>query len=293
MARARPHRHTASRSPGRRVQPNGRGPVNQAGLAFYDRWSMNCSTRGIRPVLTLYHWDLPQELEDAGGWVNRETASRFAEYAGLVAARLGDRVGHWTTLNEPWCSAFLGYAEGHHAPGRTEPAAALAAAHHLLLGHGLAVPALRAAIAPSAQVSLVLNLAAVRSVSDSPADLDAARRIDGLHNRLFLDPVLRGHYPADVLADTASLCDWSFILDTDDEVDRRANRHARRQLLPAHPRRRSRAESQWCGVPASGVAVGLAGLRGHRLPHTAGPGHGYGVAGGREWTARHPCAPQS
>jgi beta-glucosidase len=201
-----------------RVQPTGRGPVNQAGIAFYDRLVDELLDSGIRPVLTLYHWDLPQELEDAGGWVNRDTASRFAEYAGLVAARLGDRVGHWTTLNEPWCSAFLGYAEGHHAPGRTESGAALAAAHHLLLGHGLAVPALRAAIAASAQVSLVLNLAAVRSVSDSPADLDAARRIDGLHNRLFLDPVLSGHYPADVLADTASLCDWSFILDTDVEV---------------------------------------------------------------------------
>ncbi len=201
-----------------RVQPTGSGPVNQPGIAFYDRLVDKLLASGIRPVLTLYHWDLPQELEDAGGWVNRDTAFRFADYGGLVAARLGDRVGHWSTLNEPWCSAFLGYADGHHAPGRTEPAAALAAAHHLLLGHGLAVPALRAAIAADAQVSLVLNLAAVRSVSDRPADLDAARRIDGLHNRLFLEPVLRSHYPADVLADTAGLCDWKFVHDTDVDV---------------------------------------------------------------------------
>jgi beta-glucosidase len=167
--------------------------------------------------VTLYHWDLPQELEDKGGWADRDTAYRFADYAELVAARLGDRVQLWSTLNEPWCSAFLGYGSGVHAPGRTDPYASLAAAHHLLLAHGLGVAAVRRQL-PAAQLSLVLNLGAERPFSDAPADLDAARRIDGLINRLFLDPVFRGRYPADVLADTARLCDWGFVRDGDLET---------------------------------------------------------------------------
>jgi beta-glucosidase len=156
-------------------------------------------------------------LEDDGGWTDRDTAYRFAEYAAIVAGRLGDRVELWSTFNEPWCSAFLGYASGEHAPGRTDPAGALAAAHHLLLAHGLGVQALRAEL-PAAQTSLVVNLSAVRSVSGDPADLDAARRMDGLANRLFLDPVLRGSYPADVRADTARFTDWSFVRDGDLDV---------------------------------------------------------------------------
>jgi beta-glucosidase len=201
-----------------RVQPTGRGPVNPAGAGFYDRLVDALLDAGIRPVLTLYHWDLPQELEDAGGWTKRDTAYRFAEYAGLVADRLGDRVSLWTTLNEPWCSAFLGYGSGEHAPGRTDPAAALTAAHHLLLAHGLGVRALRSVLGAGAQTSLVLNLSEVRAVSRAGADLDAARRIDGLLNRLFLDPVLKGGYPADVLADTASVCDWNFVRSEDPAV---------------------------------------------------------------------------
>jgi beta-glucosidase len=200
-----------------RVQPGGRGPANAAGAAFYDRLVDTLLEHRIRPVLTLYHWDLPQELENAGGWANRDTAFRFADYAGLVAGRLGDRVELWTTLNEPWCSAFLGYASGEHAPGRTDPAAALAAVHHLLLAHGLGVRSLVAA-APGARTSLVLNLGAVRSASDHPADRDAARRVDGLMNRLFLDPVLRGGYPADVQADTAGITDWSFVRPVDADL---------------------------------------------------------------------------
>jgi beta-glucosidase len=200
-----------------RIQPGGRGRVNPAGAAFYDRLVDVLLARGVRPVLTLYHWDLPQELEDDGGWTARDTAYRFADYATLVAQRLGDRVELWTTLNEPWCSAFLGYASGDHAPGRTDPADALAAAHHLLLAHGLGVQALRAHL-PAAPTSLVVNLTAMRSVSGDPADLNAARRMDGLANRLFLDPVLRGAYPVDVLADTSHITDWSFVRDTDLEI---------------------------------------------------------------------------
>jgi beta-glucosidase len=198
-----------------RIVPGGRGPVNEAGLDFYDRLVDELLGAGVSPVATLYHWDLPQELEDAGGWTNRDTAYRFAEYAAGAARRLGDRIPTWTTLNEPWCSAFLGYGNGVHAPGRRNPADALAAHHHLLLAHGLGTAALRAELPAGSEVSLTLNLAAVRPVSESPADLDAARRIDGLANRIFLDPVFHGRYPADVLADTADVTDWSFVHDGD------------------------------------------------------------------------------
>jgi beta-glucosidase len=167
----------------------------------------------VKPWLTLYHWDLPQELEDAGGWPARATASRFAEYAALVADALGDRVENWTTLNEPWCSAFLGYGSGHHAPGRRDPAAAVEAAHHLLLGHGLAVQALRAR--GVGKSGLTLNLYPVSPASDEPGDLDAARRIDGLHNRLFLDSIFRGRYPDDVLTDLRGALGPSVVKDGD------------------------------------------------------------------------------
>jgi beta-glucosidase len=200
-----------------RVVPGGAGAPNPRGLDFYSRLVDALLERGIQPVLTLYHWDLPQELEDAGGWTARDTAARFAEYTAVVARSLGDRVELWTTLNEPWCSAFLGYGSGVHAPGRIDPAASLCAAHHLLLAHGLAVRALRAELPASAKTSLTLNLAAVRAASDSEADRDAQRRIDGLANRIFLDPVLRGRYPADVVADTAGVTDWSFV-EAEDEA---------------------------------------------------------------------------
>jgi beta-glucosidase len=200
-----------------RIQPGGQGRANPAGAAFYDRLTDTLLAKGIRPVVTLYHWDLPQELEDRGGWTARDTAYRFAEYAGLVAARLGDRVELWTTLNEPWCSAFLGYASGEHAPGRTDAAGSLAAVHHLLLGHGLGVRAIRDRL-PAARTSIVLNLGATRSVSTSPADRDATRRVDGLMNRLFLDPLLHKRYPVDVQADTAGITDWSFVRDGDLDV---------------------------------------------------------------------------
>ncbi|RAG84298.1 beta-glucosidase [Streptacidiphilus pinicola] len=198
-----------------RVQPTGTGPANKRGLDFYRALVDDLLSRGIQPCLTLYHWDLPQELEDAGGWPERETAYRFAEYAELVASALGDRVRLWTTLNEPWCSAFLGYSSGVHAPGRTDPVASLKAAHHLNLGHGLAVKALRAGLPTEAQVSVTLNPAYTRPFSDAPADVDAARRIDALATRVFTGPMLEGAYPADLLADTASLTDWSFVRDGD------------------------------------------------------------------------------
>ncbi|MFI9436017.1 MULTISPECIES: GH1 family beta-glucosidase [Streptosporangium] len=187
-----------------RVQPDGSGPVNPRGLDFYDRLVDELHGTGITPIATLYHWDLPQTLEDRGGWTSRETAERFAEYAAIVHSRLGDRVETWTTLNEPWCSAFLGYASGIHAPGRAEPGLGFAATHHLLLGHGLAVGALRAAGA--GRIGITLNLAPV--LGD---DAEAVSIVDGLQNRIFLDPVLRGEYPADVVERAKRFTDWSFV----------------------------------------------------------------------------------
>ncbi|MEV4400455.1 GH1 family beta-glucosidase [Nonomuraea sp. NPDC049607] len=197
-----------------RVQPGGSGPANPRGLAFYDRLVDGLLARGIAPVATLYHWDLPQELEEAGGWPHRDTAFRFAEYARLMGEALGDRVHTWITLNEPWCTAYLGYASGVHAPGRTDAAAALAAVHHLNLGHGLAVRALREAADPAARMSVTLNLHHVRGVSE--ADAEAVRRVDTLANLAFLGPMLDGAYPRSLFDDTAAVTDWAFVQDGDE-----------------------------------------------------------------------------
>jgi beta-glucosidase len=195
-----------------RIQPGG-GEVNPRGLAFYDRLVDELLGHGIDPWLTLYHWDLPQALEDAGGWTNRDTAYRFVDLATAVYDVLGDRVPVWTTLNEPWCSAFLGYTAGVHAPGRQEGAMGLVAAHHLLLGHGLVLDALRGPSAATSEVKwgISLNFTVPDPVADEPVHHEAARRIDGLHNRLFLDPLLRGQYPADVLRDTEHL-GWQHVV---------------------------------------------------------------------------------
>ncbi|MFJ1704699.1 GH1 family beta-glucosidase [Kitasatospora sp. NPDC088346] len=201
-----------------RIQPTGRGPAVEQGLDFYRRLVDELLAAGIQPVATLYHWDLPQELEDAGGWPVRETAERFGEYAAIAADALGDRVRFWTTLNEPWCSAFLGYGSGVHAPGRTDPADALRAAHHLNLGHGRAVAALRAGLPADARVSVTLNLHQVRPLTDGAADRDAARRIDAVGNRIFTGPILDGGYPADLRADTAHLVDWDDLVRPGDEA---------------------------------------------------------------------------
>jgi beta-glucosidase len=189
-----------------RIQPDGTGKPNADGLAFYDRLVDGLLERDIAPVPTLFHWDLPQALEDGGGWLNRDTAERFAEYTGHVADRLGDRVRRWITLNEPVVHMAQGYAWGTHAPGRTLELGALPVAHHQLLGHGLAVRALRERGAT--QVMITNNCSPVLPASDSDADVVAAALYDGFHNRLFNDPVLLGTYPdflagpmADVIRD--------------------------------------------------------------------------------------------
>ena len=193
-----------------RLLPNAGATVNPAGRDFYERLVDGLLARGIRPIATLYHWDLPQELEDAGGWTSRDTASRFADYAARATRILGDRVHTWTTLNEPWCSAYLGYGSGAHAPGRTDGAAALAAVHHLNLAHGLAVPEIRREARNAPDTSITLNFHVMRG-----EDAEAGRRIDALANRAFTSPILRGRYDDDLLADTASVTDWAFVQDGD------------------------------------------------------------------------------
>ena len=203
-----------------RIQPDGRGPANRAGLGYYSRLVDGLLERGITPVVTLYHWDLPQALQEAGGWAARDTAGRFAEYAAAVAGALGDRVRRWITLNEPWVAANQGYRTGTHAPGIKDPAQAAAATHHLLLAHGRAVPAIRAASPPAAaaappatagpsgatagpsgaapvQVGITLNLTQVRPADPACApDAELAAGLDAELNGVFIEPLLRGRYPA-------------------------------------------------------------------------------------------------
>ncbi|CAM04686.1 broad-specificity cellobiase [Saccharopolyspora erythraea NRRL 2338] len=187
-----------------RVMPDGR-TVHPPGVGFYDRLVDELLDQGISPIVTLYHWDLPQALEDEGGWRVRDTAARFADYAAVMHGALGDRVQDWMTLNEPFCAAFLGYGSGVHAPGVADHGTALVAAHHQLLAHGLGMAALRSAAAPGQRFSLALNFSPVLVDVDDEAHREAARKFDGMHNRMFLDPVLGRGYPADVLADVAHL----------------------------------------------------------------------------------------
>ncbi|NEC01895.1 MULTISPECIES: GH1 family beta-glucosidase [Streptomyces] len=181
-----------------RVVPGGDGPVNKAGLDFYDRLVDGLLEAGVTPFATLYHWDLPQTLQDRGGWTVRETSEHFAAYATHVVERLGDRVKDWATLNEPLCSAWIGHLEGRMAPGLTDLTAAVRASYHLHLGHGLAVQAIRAA-SSDARVGIVNNLSPIEPASASEADLAAARRADGHINRWWLDPILGRGYPQDMV----------------------------------------------------------------------------------------------
>ncbi len=188
-----------------RVQPGGTGALSAAGLAYYDRLVDGLLEAGVTPYATLYHWDLPQELQDAGGWYSRDTAHRFADYAEGVAATLGDRVRHWTTLNEPWTFCWFGHALGEDAPGLSDGVrGGLAASHHALLAHGLAVPRIRAA-APGAEVGIVLDLNVVSAATEAEEDRAAATRFEGVQNRWYLDAVFKGSYPADILELCADL----------------------------------------------------------------------------------------
>ena len=183
-----------------RVQPEGRGRPNAAGLDFYDRLVELLLESGIRPFVTLYHWDLPQALQDRGGWANRETIDRFADYADIVSHRLGDRVHDWMTHNEPWVVAWLGHATGVHAPGLAAPALYPRVAHNLLLSHGMAAPVVRGNVrGGTAGVGIVLNLSPVEPASARDEDERAALIHDGVLNRWYLDALFKGVYPADIL----------------------------------------------------------------------------------------------
>ncbi len=197
-----------------RVQPGGRGRGDPRGIAFYRRLVEGLLARGIAPLATLYHWDLPQTLEDEGGWPARVTAERFADYAAIVAEALGDVVHRWITVNEPMVPAWLGYGSGAHAPGRKDDAAAWAATHHLLLAHGLAAEAIRAA-APSAEVGIALNLYPCRAATSSEEDEAACRLADLQWNRLYLDPVFGRGYPPELLEHWADRVAFGFIRDED------------------------------------------------------------------------------
>lgn len=181
-----------------RVIPQGKGPANDAGLDFYDRLVDELLKEGIEPFITLYHWDLPQALQEEGGWANRDLAGYFADYVALVAHRLGDRVHHWITHNEPWVTSFLGYGLGMHAPGIKDLASAVQVSHHLLLSHGRAVEVLRDLGDERTVVGITLNLSPIHPASEKEEDKRAAERYDGNLNRWFLDPIFKGTYPPDM-----------------------------------------------------------------------------------------------
>ncbi|MDO5746451.1 MAG: GH1 family beta-glucosidase [Actinomycetaceae bacterium] len=184
-----------------RIRPDDKD-FNPKGIDFYSRLIDELLAHNITPWITLYHWDLPQTLQDKGGWANRDTAYRFAEYSSYVYDKLGDRVQHWTTLNEPWCSAFLGYETGVHAPGRQSTKEAIAAAHHLLLAHGLAAEEIRnkaTSLQQEVSLGITLNFTSTHPADpDNERDVELARILDGRHNRLFIEPLLRGAYPKDM-----------------------------------------------------------------------------------------------
>lgn len=177
-----------------RIFPNGHGTVNQKGLDFYERLIDGCLDRNLQPYATLYHWDLPQALQDNGGWINRDTALRFADYAQLVTDKFGDRLASITTFNEPWCSSMLGHLYGIHAPGATDISLAIKTVHHQHLAHGLAVQNIKNS-KPELNTGIVLNLQSIYAATESKLDTDAAARHELFHNGLFLDPLFKGQYP--------------------------------------------------------------------------------------------------
>lgn len=181
-----------------RILPQGKGKVNKAGIEFYDRLVDRLMDAGVAPFVTLYHWDLPQALQDMGGWANRDVAYYFRDYAAIVADALGDRVRHWITHNEPWVTAVLGYMTGVHAPGIADSRQAVLAAHHLLLSHGETVRALRDILDDATQLGITLNFSPAYPATESPEDAVAVQKADAFSNRWFLDPIFRGHYPEEL-----------------------------------------------------------------------------------------------
>ncbi len=237
-----------------RILPAGRGEVNPAGIKFYRELLTDLRARGIRPIVTLYHWDLPQVLQDEGGWAHRATAFAFADYARVVARELGDLVDLWITLNEPWCVAFLGYAAGVHAPGHKDPAEALAAAHHLNLAHGLAAQVIREEL-PDAKVGISLNLQVTRpEFADDEGHLAAVRRIDHVANHIFLGPLLEGSYPPELVTGTRDITDWAFVKEGDLAIIRQrldvlgVNYYSTQTVRPGNGVAHTGAATPWVGA---------------------------------------------
>jgi beta-glucosidase len=211
--------------------------VNPAGIDFYDRLVDALLERGIRPFATLYHWDLPQSLQEVGGWTSADTVDRFAEFARIVGARLGDRVRDWITINEPEVAAFVGHAHGRHAPGLRDPRLALRVAHQLLLAHRAASAAIRAEVR-HARIGISLNLAPVHPASDAEEDVAAARRVDGYLNRWYLDPLSGRGYPSDMVTWYGDLLDASAASDMrgyDGDLDFLGVNYYSRQVARAAP----------------------------------------------------------
>lgn len=251
-----------------RIIPDGRGAVNQRGLDYYARLVDGLLKRNITPMLTLYHWDLPQALQETGGWTSRETTDAFAEYAMIVYRALGDRVPLWTTLNEPWCSAFVGHLEGRHAPGWRDEAGALTAMHHLLVAHGKAIQALRAAGAHDG-LGITLNLAWNVPASQESADVAATQRVDGNENRLFLDPLFRRSYPEDMLVHYRPVTDFRFVQEDDlaviaAPIDFLGVNYYEQHVIradPADPRRGAIIVPPAEPLTAGGISIDPDGLR--------------------------------
>jgi beta-glucosidase len=200
-----------------RVRPEPGGATNAAGLDFYDRVVDGALARGIQPVVTLYHWDLPQWLQDKGGWASRDVANHFADFTSAVLYRLGDRVQRWITLNEPYCFTVIGHLEGRHAPGLRDEPTTVATVHNALLAHGHALATIRAQ-APDAHAGITLNLSDPLPATDSEADRAAAARVDLVENRMFLSPLLRGEYPPDAAEFYAGITDFGFVRPGDLEL---------------------------------------------------------------------------
>ena len=222
-----------------RVMPEGTGAINEKGLDYYERMVDGLLARSITPMLTLYHWDLPQVLQDLGGWGNRDVVQHFADYAGVVNKRLGDRVAYWCTVNEPWCTAFLGHRDGIFAPGLRDEALAVKVVHHQLLAHAFATERLRADGAKG-KIGLVLNLVSEHPASDDPRDVAASKRQDGIENRIFLDPLFKGHYPQDLVDFYRPHTDFGFVADGDLErisrpIDYLGVNFYESHLTSAHP----------------------------------------------------------
>ena len=231
-----------------RIQP-GRGLVNQKGLDFYRRLVDALLEVGIEPVATLYHWDMPQWVEDEGGWPERKTVDAFYDYARTVGSALGDRIATWSTLNEPYCSSLLSYVAGIHAPGRQDPAAGVAAVHHLLLAHGVSARELQSS---DHSVGITLNLVPILPATRDAADVAAARLIDGLQNRMFLDTVMLGRYPQDVLEHLATFSNLGFLTEGDEgliraDIDWLGTNYYMAHRVRAQPGA-TRSSSPWPGV---------------------------------------------